>query len=221
MPPIALIVRHGRASGNTLHRFIGQSDVPLDDDGRVQARRLADRLAGAGVTRIVSSDLSRCLDTVTPLGEATGVEIELEPRVREVANGEWTGLLPEEIAERWPELWQRYRNGEDIERPGGERWADVRSRVTAVLEELRGQTGGDEVVVLATHGGPTVLAVEWALDITLPGNVFRGSLGSAANCGIATIDLAGRRLLGFNDVGHLGTTLTDVDVPYAAVKEKD
>lgn len=221
MAPIALVVRHGRASGNTVHRFIGQSDVPLDDDGRRQAQRLASRLGDAGVTRIVSSDLTRCLDTVAPLSAAAGVEIEPDPRMREVANGEWTGLLPEEIAERWPELWQRYRNGEDIERPGGERWADVRSRVTAVLEELRGQTGGDEVVVVATHGGPTVLAVEWALGLALPGNIFRGSLGSAANCGITTIDLADRRLLGFNDIGHLGKTLTDVDVPYAAVKEKD
>lgn len=218
--PIALVVRHGRASGNTLHRFIGQSDVALDDDGRAQARMLARRLSHAGVTRIVSSDLSRCIDTVAPLGDATGLEMELEPRLREVANGDWTGLLPEEIAERWPDLWHRYRTGEDVERPGGERWADVRIRVRAVLEQVRDEAAGDDVIVLATHGGPTVLAVEWALGMTLPGNVFRGPIGSAANCGVATIDLAGPRLVGYNDVGHLERTLTDVEIPYAAVKEK-
>ncbi|MFO7547883.1 MAG: histidine phosphatase family protein [Acidimicrobiia bacterium] len=213
-----LVVRHGQAAGNRSHRFIGQSDVDLDDEGREQARLVSERLARAGVARIVSSDLRRCLDTVAPLAESTGVAIEPEPRLREVANGEWTGRLPEEIAAGWPELWRRYRSGEDVPRPGGERWADVRSRVTGTLVEL---AEDEAVIVVATHGGPALLAVEWATGVRLPGNVFRGALGAIANASVTTIDPGAPRLIGFNDVGHLGRTITAAEVPYAAVREPE
>lgn len=216
---LAVVVRHARAAGNDVHRFIGQSDVPLAPEGREQSRLLAARLAAAGPDRIVSSDLGRCLDTIGPLAEATGLTVEPDPRLREVANGEWTGLLPEEIAERWPDLWHRYRTGEDVRRPGGEQWSGVRARVRDALEEIR--AGGGELVVVVTHGGPAILAAEWALQMELTGNVFRGALGAVRNASITTIDLSGPRLLGFNDTGHLGPALVDAEVPYAAVTEPD
>ena len=215
----AVVVRHGRASGNDVHRFIGQSDVPLAPEGRDQARLLAERLARARPDRIVSSDLGRCLDTIRPLADVTGLTVERDPRLREIGNGEWTGLLPEEIAGRWPDLWHRYRSGEDVPRPGGEQWSAVRGRVRAALEEIRAAEG--ELVVVVTHGGPAILAVEWALGIELPGNVFRGALGAVRNASITTIDLAGPRLLGFNDTGHLGPALVDAEVPSMAVTEPE
>ncbi len=39
-----LVIRHGHAEGNAEHRFIGQTDVPLDDVGHSQAQALAERL---------------------------------------------------------------------------------------------------------------------------------------------------------------------------------
>jgi glucosyl-3-phosphoglycerate phosphatase len=213
-----LVVRHGRAEGNRTHRFIGQSDVDLDDEGRGQALRLGERLSHAGVERIVSSDLRRCLDTVAPLAASAGLPIEPDPRLREVANGEWTGKLPEEIAAGWPDLWRRYRSGEDVPRPGGESWVDVRRRVTEALAEV---AATEAVTVLVTHGGPALLAAEWASGIRLPGNVFRGSLGAIANASVTTIDPTGPRLVGFNDVGHLGRTITIAEIPYASVREPD
>ena len=95
-----LVIRHGHAQGNAEHRFIGQTDVPLDDLGRLQARALAGRLQRPPIDRIVSSDLSRAIDTITPLAQALDLPIERDPRLREISNGEWSGLLPEEISAR-------------------------------------------------------------------------------------------------------------------------
>jgi probable phosphoglycerate mutase len=208
-----VMVRHGEAEGNRHHRLIGWSEVGLTEAGHLQARLVADRLVRAPVRRVVSSDLRRTVETAAPLASALGIEPVLDPRFREIHNGEWTGLTPDEVSNGWPDIWQSYVDGHDVDRPGGERWSDVRARVVGGLEEL---LASDGVTVVFSHGGPLVIAAAWASGIVLNGNVFKGPLASAENASLCTI-VAGPRLLGYNDVGHL-QPIAAVDVPYAAVE---
>ena len=203
--PTILLLRHAEAEGNAEHRFIGQQDVPLSVLGRRQAEVLTRRLQLLPITQIVSSDLQRCVDTVRGLADVSGLEIETDRRWREISNGEWGGLVGEEIAQRWPDAWQRYRGGEDVARPGGERWADVRKRVVAAFEDLAGGLAEEDVVVVSTHGGPGALLAMWATGLS--GTAFGGPLGPLANASITTLSLPGPRLLGINDVGHLPADL--------------
>ena len=208
-----VLVRHGEAEGNRHHRLIGWSDVGLTDTGRHQARLVAERLARAPIARIVSSDLRRTIETAAPLVQALGMEPALDARFREIDNGDWTGLTPEEVSNGWSEMWQRYLDGHDVDRPGGERWSDVRTRVVDGLEELLASQG---VTVVFSHGGPLVIAAAWASGVEVAGNVFKGPLASADNASLCTI-VDGPRLLGYNDVGHLQPMAT-VDIPYASVE---
>ena len=208
-----ILVRHGEAEGNQHHRLIGWSDVGLTDAGHRQAQSVADRLALAPVRRIVSSDLRRTVETAAPLAATVGMDLVLDPRFREIDNGEWTGLTPDEVADGWPDLWHRYVDGDDVDRPGGERWADVRARVTGGLEEF---LACDGITVVFSHGGPLVISAAWASGIALRGNVFKGPLAAAENASLCTI-VPGPRLLGYNDVGHLRPIAT-VDIPYASTQ---
>ena len=208
-----ILVRHGEAEGNRHHRLIGWSDVELTDIGHRQARLVADRLAQAPVQRIVSSDLRRTIDTAAPLAAMLDMDPVLDSRFREIHNGAWTGLTPNEVSAGWPGLWQRYVEGHDVDRPGGERWADVRARVVSGLEEL---LASDEITVVFSHGGPLVIAAAWASGVVMSGNVFKGPLASAENASLCTI-VAGPRLLGYNDVGHL-RPIAEVDIPYVSVE---
>ena len=132
-----LLVRHGEAEGNADGRFIGQEDVPLTATGRSQADRLVFRLETEPLTAVVSSDLQRCIATVAPAAEAHGLAIDTDPRLREISNGAWSGMLPAEIEARWPDLYGRYRNGEDVARPGGETWAAVARRVIEAIRSMK------------------------------------------------------------------------------------
>jgi broad specificity phosphatase PhoE len=214
-----LVIRHGHARGNAEHRFIGQTDVPLDDLGHLQARALAGRLQSTPIDRIVSSDLSRAIDTITPLAQALDLPIERDPRLREISNGEWSGLLPEEISTGWPDLWAAYRAGEDVLRPGGEQWASVRDRVVAAARE-HAASGG--VVVLCTHGGAGLNLALWAAGFPPGGNIFMAKLGALGNTSITTIEIRTEsreevRLAGFNDVGHLAGATPDLRLPFDPV----
>lgn len=209
-----VVVRHGDAEGNRDHRFIGHSDVGLTDAGRDQARRVSDRLAGLSIGRIVSSDLARCVETVGPLADALRLEVETDSRLREIDNGAWTGLLPEEIARQWPTLWDDYVRGADVHRPSGEQWSDVADRVLALADELMADEGP---VVIGTHSGPTLIMAMWAAGTAIRGNIFRSGLGALHNASITVIG-SGPRLVSFNDVGHIDV-LPDQRLPFAAVTD--
>jgi probable phosphoglycerate mutase len=196
-----LLVRHGEAEGNREDRFIGQLDVPLTAEGHRQAGALARRLEGIPLAKVVSSDLRRCLETVAPSAASRGLQVEADPRLREIANGEWGGMLGTEIAAGWPDLFRRYRAGEDVHRPGGERWADVAARVVESLQSLAADPGA--TVLVGSHAGPIAAAARWAAGLPAVGNVFRSGFGRVENTSITTVTLPGPRLAGYNDAGHL------------------
>lgn len=196
-----IVVRHGEAEGNLDHRFLGQTQVQLTALGRRQAEAIATRLRNEPVARIVASDLVRSVDTLRPLAATMGLTVQQDPRLREINNGEWSGLLPQEIAEGWPEMWADYIAGVDVPRPGGERWRDVSARVVPFVTELLDSEG---TMVIGTHGGPALILALWASGLSADGNIFRGRLAAVHN-GSLTVIGEGPRLVSFNDVGHLGS----------------
>jgi len=201
-----LVVRHGEAVGNREHRFIGQTDVPLTDAGREQVGRLTERLASLKITRVVSSDLQRAADTVAAAADLHGLEVNHDKRLREIANGEWADMVAADVAARWPDLWSRYRNGEDVARPGGERWGDVQVRAVAAVEDLVASLDGDDTVLIGTHAGPALGIIRWAVGLPPHGSVWAGPFGHLHNTSISTISLPGPRLHTVNDTGHLGSS---------------
>ena len=211
-----VLVRDGEAEENRQHRLIGWSDVGLTALGQRQAELVADRLGDADIARVVTSDLRRTMQTAEPLARALDLEALREPRLREINNGAWTGFSPDQVAKNWPDLWQRYVDGEDVPRPEGERWADVRMRVVSALEEY---LAADGTTIIFTHGGPVVISAAWASGVQIEGNVFRSTIGAAENTSFCTI-VSGPRLVGYNDVGHL-RAIADTDIPYAPVTEID
>ena len=62
-PPDVVLVRHGETEWTVARRHTGNTDVPLTEEGRREGKLLGRRLAGEHFTRVLSSPLSRALDT--------------------------------------------------------------------------------------------------------------------------------------------------------------
>ena len=170
-----LLWRHGRTAHNAEGRLQGQSDIPLDDVGLWQARTAATALlARYKPTKIVVSDLGRARATADALAEQAGLDVVVDPRVRERSFGAWEGLTAAEIGERWPEEHAAWAAGGEPTRAGGEARATVAARmVEAVNEHAAGLTDGDTLVVVS-HGAAIGLGVAGLLD--LPAD-WRGIVG--------------------------------------------
>jgi broad specificity phosphatase PhoE len=147
-----ILIRHGETDWNLEGRWQGQTDVPLNARGLAQAEQVAADLAWRGLTAIYSSDLSRARQTAEAVARASGLKVHLEPRLREICQGEWEGKLIAEIDgqnEAW--LQQRLENPLNFAAPGGETSLQVQRRVVAATENIL-RRHPDGVTAVVSHG---------------------------------------------------------------------
>jgi probable phosphoglycerate mutase len=148
-----LLARHGQTNDNLEPiRVQGFSDTPLNETGRHQAKELAERVAGAGIASLWSSDLSRARETAEIVGAATGFEARFDPRLREANRGRWEGRLFVDIEREEPERYADWlRAGDHFRFPGGESLVEQQERVTAALLDIH--AGGELPALVVCHGG--------------------------------------------------------------------
>jgi broad specificity phosphatase PhoE len=158
-------VRHGRTAWNAVRRFQGRTDIPLDDEGRAQARALAAHLAGERFDFAIASDLVRAAATAAAIGTACDVAIEPEPRLREMQFGSWEGLTWTEIVARTPALADQSPTAPAIYRPDdGESFDDVSERVRPVLADVTARLRPNGRALIVSHAGVMHALLRVALD---------------------------------------------------------
>ena len=148
-----LLVRHGETDWNADGRLQGQTDRPLNDYGRGQARQLATELADGELEAIYSSDLSRARETAEIVGERLGLPVALDSDLREKDWGTWEGLT---AAER--------------DRVGfvGESTQAHQERMLRALRRIAERHPDDRRVLVVTHGGSMRRVQTAALGMALP-----------------------------------------------------
>lgn len=95
-------IRHGQSTANAGGIHQGQSDFPLSEKGREQARALAARWAAGGVTYdlAIASPLSRALETAQIISSALNLPLETDPVWMERNGGKLQGLPFDDPAAR-------------------------------------------------------------------------------------------------------------------------
>jgi probable phosphoglycerate mutase len=153
MTTTILLARHGETDWNSERRWQGQADTSLNDTGRRQARELAATLAADPPWALLySSDLSRASETGQIIATVLQLPLQLDPRLREIDVGEWSGLTSDEVERRHPEGARRRRNG-GTGWESGETYEAMAARVLEAVHEIAAAHRGERVVVV-THGGP-------------------------------------------------------------------
>jgi alpha-ribazole phosphatase len=148
-----LLVRHAETDWNASGRYQGQIDTPLNAAGRDQATVLAARLAATPMRAIYASELARAWETACAVGEAQGVTVFAEPRLRELHFGDWQGLTYGQIEALEPEGLATW-NADPVNQvpPGGESLGMMADRVGELIDEVRA-TYREGTVALVSHGG--------------------------------------------------------------------
>jgi glucosyl-3-phosphoglycerate phosphatase len=189
--PVSRVVvwRHGRTEWNLSGRFQGQQDPPLVEAGRLEAAHAARHLAPglpADRTVVVSSDLSRALDTATTLTDLLGLTPVVDPRLREHSLGCWEGLTRDEVAKRFPEQFADWQAGRPVRGRGGEEAGEVADRALAALADLPETS----TVVVVTHAATAGRLIEALLSL---GPELRRVVGPLGNCAWSELARQGAR----------------------------
>lgn len=172
-----IFVRHGETDWNAQHRWQGHSDTALNQAGREQARRLADGLEP--VDALYSSDLARARETAEIIAERLGLDVRLDPRLRERGFGSWEGRTTEEIEAFFPEEQRRWREGIGAGAHDAEQFETFAARVGSFVDEVVPQHPDEEVLVVS-HGG--TIRVVHALANGLDYVRDHRSIPAVANC---------------------------------------
>src|SRR5947209_6035413 len=121
-----VLARHGETVFNVEGRWQGQSDSPLTARGLAQARELARALADESLAAVYSSDLGRAIATAHEVAVLHGLQVQPEPRLREIDVGRWTGLTRAQIEAEFAGELQNWRDTPaDTVLPDGERLAEA------------------------------------------------------------------------------------------------
>jgi broad specificity phosphatase PhoE len=178
------LVRHGEVEPDWHGRIYGGLDVPLCDAGRQRFERLAEELAHLRLAAVYSSDLRRALDGAERVARRLGLEVRVEPRLREIDRGAWVGLAVDELDRHWPGATDAYLTDPDGYRAhGGESHAMLADRVWPALEAIAGSHVDSEVLIVG-HG--QVMRAVVARILGIPGHLSLNLMTTYG--GITTID---------------------------------
>lgn len=194
-----LLVRHGRSTANVAGILSGRAaGVDLDDVGRGQAARAAERIAAVPLVALVSSPLARCRQTARFIAEQHTLATQVDPGITECDYGQWQGRPLRELAKE--PLWSTVQTQPSaVTFPGGESLAAMQDRSVAAIRRhdaaLEAEHGAGTVWVAVTHGDiiKSVLADALGMHLDLfqritvnPGSVSIVRYGSARPEVVAT-----------------------------------
>ena len=172
--PHLWLVRHGETEWARLGKHTGLTDVPLTDLGRNQAHAVAAKLVGHRFARVLSSPLSRALDTARLAGFAKRVESTSD--LVEWDYGRDEGRTTVEIRADRPN-WTIWGMGP----AGGETIDQVAARVDRVIAGVRAGTG--DTLVFAHGHVLRILAARWIGEPPIEGRLFALSTATVSVLG--------------------------------------
>ena len=150
-----ILIRHGESSANRDRIFAGNYDAELAELGIVQAKATAKYIKeNYKIDKLYSSNLKRAYATAKEIGEELGLEIIVNPKVREISAGKWEGIKFDEIGALYPEDFALWRENIGASRcTDGESVYELGQRIMAALTEIAENDDG-KTVAIATHATP-------------------------------------------------------------------
>lgn len=161
------LIRHGQTHWNLEGKYTGQSDIPLNSTGRLQALQAALVFRNAPPDAFYASDLTRAIETAEIVANGCGflAQIETDSRLREINQGVWEGMHFEDIKAKWgAEFTARESNPLKVAAPGGETVGEVQKRVLAALVEICRAYKPDARIAIVAHGLTLAIVRAWHLN---------------------------------------------------------
>lgn len=174
MPGELWLMRHGETAWSLSGAHTGRTDLPLTEAGRANAEALGRYLAGRKFALVLTSPLSRAMETCRLAGY--GDVAEVDPNLCEWNYGDYEGRTTAEIRAKRPG-WFLWTDGV----PNGESIAQVAVRAEAVIARATAAAGD---VALFAHGHLLrILTARWLGLDPADGKLFALGAGSASTLG--------------------------------------
>jgi alpha-ribazole phosphatase len=155
------LIRHGETEEKSRNRCYGSLNIKLSDAGRKQIAGVAEYLKTEPIAAIYSSPRSRAVESAELLARA----VEVIPDLAEINFGDFEGLTYDEIALRYPNVYQEWMNTPTrVQFPNGESFTQMRDRVVNAFQALLA-AHQEQTIAIVSHGGVNRIIIAWALQM--------------------------------------------------------
>ena len=200
-----IFVRHAEALGNKIRRFHGWTDSGITDRGRLQAKRVAERLKDTEIDVIYSSSLKRAFQTAEYIAKIKGLPLTTSENLKEINGGDW-----------------RTRHGRILSRNGLMNMKRGKISLTRSnaqresMEEFRDRLMSEVMTIIKKHEGQNICIVTHGTAIRAMICHFRSctleemvNIDWCDNTAITVIDYSDGRfnIVAEGDSSHLGSDL--------------
>lgn len=144
------LVRHAQCIGNVEKRLTGYHDYELTEEGKIQAQNLAEYLRDVKFDCIFSSPFKRTVNTVRPIAEMQGLEIETYRDLSEMNFGSYDGYTWEEV-DKLDKTILHNSQKEIMGIPKQEKTEHVQERMMSVIKNLA-EENLNKTILICSHG---------------------------------------------------------------------
>jgi probable phosphoglycerate mutase len=196
-------VRHGTTDFTTNRRFSGGdgNDPALNALGLQQAQNVAREMAKIKPEILISSPLTRTMQTAAEISNSTGLSIIEDDSWIEIAFGKWDGLTFDDVKREYPKEAQEWLSSTASAPPGGESYDQLGERIDLAIDALVAAYPERKICVV-THN----VVIRQIVRLTLSSPSHAAFHVDIDPCSITTLSVwhrDGLRILrSFSEVGH-------------------
>ena len=156
------LVRHGKTALNndenpTDDRIRGWKNIPLNKEGKLQAKELGQIFKGKKIDKLYSSDLQRAYDTAYEISKGSGTPVTKKFDLRPWNLGKYQGESSEKVG---PEIADTIKKTPHIKVEGGESFNNFKTRALNMARKLIEESKKKNVVAV-THTRDVKLIQAW------------------------------------------------------------
>ena len=203
-----IMVRHGETDWNKEGRFQGQIDIPLNENGKIQAKQASEYLKEISFNKAYSSSMVRPFETAKIILD-NDLKINKIDNLKEISHGLWEGKLEKEIKAKWPKLLDDWHHTpENVIMPEGESIREVAKRSISAWESICAAQEDNDITLLVAHDAVNKTLICHMLGLEFS-NIWMIKQG---NGGITVIDIFNdpkkdNVISSLNITNHLGSIL--------------
>ena len=204
------LIRHAEAEGNLYRRAHGWYDGRVTENGKRQISALSQRFADVPVDAVYASDLRRTQATAQAVAGPKGLEVHIDPGLREIGMGVWEDRTFGDLARHEPEKMRDfYTCAPSWQVEGCETFEQVRCRITPAIFRIARENEGKTVAIFS-HGS----AIHCFQASLRDKKVFQiRDVPHCGNTGVTCLDIEGmwHDVKFENDVSHLPDEIATLD----------
>lgn len=161
-----IFIRHGQTYWNEKKKYQGQTDIPLNEKGIMQAEIVAQKLRKEKIDAIYASNLQRAYKTAEIIALEHDLTVHRRSGLNEFSFGVLEGKTYQDLKNDYPELLEWFKNPKNMNIPEAELITDLQERAVAVVKDIV-ENHEDETVLVASHGLTIAVILSYFLNIDI------------------------------------------------------